>query len=139
MAQQFQRSVAQNGAAPTVHHDAPLVVVETVPMTPPYGESAAIVAGQLTIAFGADIASVTIELVRNADVDNVLIGLVEVNVTAPAGQVVYSVMGVDQIPDGRDVKYAMRVTTTGGVDDCTASNPVVDATLLSGAKGQGGF
>ena len=139
MAQQFQRSVTRGANETALPHDAATVFATTTPMTPPYGECAASIIAQCSLAPGADITAVLLEIVRNPATDDVTVGIANPTFAAPSASLCICFGGVDQLPDGRDVQYALRITTTGGVDDTSVIIPFVDATLISGAKGGGGF
>lgn len=131
MAQTFQADATFNAAPITLTGAAPTNGPISNPLSPPYGTFKAQVIGLANVFVGAGTTSVQLRLRRNPSAENLIINSGSVNVTATPGAAIgITVMGVDSVPDGRQVQYVLEVTQIGGTGNGTILVGSSIATLL---------
>jgi hypothetical protein len=103
-------------------------------VTPPYGNCKAVVRATVYITLGTIPTSVVIQLNRNPAAENLLISGSGTMTQGVAANIVgeWLIDGIDQVPDGRPVQYAVSVNVAGTGTNNSATRGVIDVTLLSG-------
>lgn len=104
--------------------------VSTVAIPVPYENAKAKVLACGIVTPGALADGFEAELVRNPDSDDLSIAEWNMPFTAGGDSFYFAIAGVDPIPDGRDVVYALRLTSS--TDASVLLFNYIEVSLLSG-------
>jgi len=133
MSQQFQADAQLLAAPATITTTTETQGPKTNFLTPPYGSFKAKVVAVVQVVVGTATTSLTVQIRRNPNGENVAInGFASIPVTV-GQQPVITVAGTDQVNDGRSVQYVATVTQIAATGNGTINaGSYIEATILSG-------
>ena len=132
MSQVFAADGVSSTASGTTQVSTITTIITGNFVNPPFGNAKTLVSGMVAIIPGTGSTGIYVTLWRNPQAENVsLIPSTLLSVTAGNSYVI-TVQGVDIIPDGRPVQYALKVTQAGASVGATWGNAAIQALLISG-------
>jgi hypothetical protein len=133
MAQIFSKDAQGVNPLPNIPSAAPFRLLLSNFLTPPFGNCKAVVKAVVSAITDATQTEMYIDIYRNPDAENILVAEGYLTFAAAGGVgVVNCAMGVDPIPDGRDVQYALVATCTGATGPMVAVYGGLEVELISG-------
>jgi hypothetical protein len=133
MPQVFSADAQQLANPVNVGPAATVTVLSTNPLQPPFQTAKAKVIAFAFVVLDPTETEVSLELIRNPQSEAVVLG--NWSVAAVAGQlnaVPVTVAATDQIPDPRQVSYALVVIAQTNTGDNQVVEAYIEATLISG-------
>lgn len=102
-------------------------------VNPPFGNAKAIVTAAAYFQVPTGTTNIVPNIRRNPTKENVILAGTGGGISATVGNLVYvTALGIDVIPDGRAVQYALTITTTGASGSTTANTVAISVLLISG-------
>jgi hypothetical protein len=133
MSQQFSSDAQQIAGGLSLPEATATVVIATNPLIPPFETCKAKVHASLDMQPDALTTIVALQLFRNPHSENLPIALMVNQFGAGAGILSFTIDGIDSVPDGRSVQYALAVTPQhGGGAGIVNDQAYIEATLISG-------
>lgn len=133
MPQLFSADAQANGDSVAITAAGSAAIVSTNPLQPPYQTAKAKIHASWYFLPDADETGCSASIIRNPNSEAVQVALLEFSFTAGTQQLLFTLDGVDEIPDPRAVSYQLvvnAITNTG--DDEVAPGAYIEATLISG-------
>lgn len=132
MSQVFSADSVVNSASTTVTTTAETSLVTGNFLNPPFANAKAVVIASIQIGVGTGTTSVAIRVRRNPSAENAQVALMSSAQITVGSAVSIAIQGVDPIPDGRPVQYAVTVQQAGASGNGTVFVANVAAFLISG-------
>jgi len=134
MAQQFQADAQANSNATTLTNGVAITTITGNFLSSPYGNAKVKARGSSSFTEGSVPASIRLQLFRNPASENQLIADSGVMTDAIAANLVTNrfIEGIDLVPDGRPVQYALVITIAGSGTNGATSRNFIESVMLSG-------
>jgi len=131
-AQIFSEDSQANANSTTLVTTAETTLVTSNSLPMPYGNGKVVIQGMAIITPGTNTTSVQMRIRRNPSAENLLIGgTVNIAVTA-AVVIAIPWCTVDQVPDGRNVNYALTVQQVAATANGAVQPAFIDTRVISG-------
>jgi|SRR5215471_7899891 len=101
-------------------------------LNPPFGNAKAMVLATTRVIPGNGVTGINLQLVRNPQGDNTVIGSVIAATVTPGSNYILNISAADAIPDGRPVQYQLQVFQTAATGNGSVVYANICALLISG-------